>query len=123
MSIRSDLAGLIRPHLPRTFKLVHDEGTVDTRGKIVVRLSQQSFRPLPEAPIGNILVDFTARVFVEGENLARMEDDLDAGVGDFLAAIDKLPGGTVAWTGADKFGDTDSGALGYDIGLTITAKS
>jgi len=121
MTIRADLAAALRPLLPKAWKLIDNESAVDQGNAIVVRLSQQGFRPLPEAPIGHILVDFVVTITVTGTNPARMEDDLDVGTGELIDAIDHIPGGFIAWRTASKIGNDST--LGYDIELSLTAKS
>lgn len=123
MSARAELAALIEPLLPGTWKFVPNERNIDAIAQPVLRLSQQSIVRHPTAPTSHLLVTFTLRVIAPGLDPARAEDDLDELVGMLLLLLESLPP-TIAWSGpADKvLTAPEGGNLAYDIPLTITVK-
>jgi hypothetical protein len=116
-SIRSQLEALLKPVLPKGWVIISNERGSDVQTKTVLRLSQQSLKRHPQAPLGALLVTFTARVIAPGDDFEKSEDVLDDAVTSFIFAVDGL-GGSVAWTDAKKVLFDD--ALAYDIELTIT---
>ena len=120
MSARTELAAILRPLLPPTWKLVTSERTIDDANAVVCRLTQQVIERHPVAPNSKLLVTFNLQVVAPGVDLDRVEDDLDEVTAVMLLVLESLPHG-IYWGGsATKVLTADDGHLAYDIPLTIT---
>lgn len=113
---RAILAAHLKPLLPTSWRIITNEANTDTPNSTVVKISQQSFKRLPEAPQGAHLIEFVVAITTPYTDLAKAEDQLDDDMNAFIHALDELAG--VAWSEATKVAVEGRG-LGYDITLTI----
>ncbi|MFP7760908.1 hypothetical protein [Marisediminicola sp. LYQ85] len=119
MSARSELAALLTPLLPKTWKVITTETNVDKLDRTLLRLRQTTIARHPAAPLSKHLVTFEVRVTVPGVDAAKAEDRLDAELAILLFAINSL-GGSIAWDTATKGLDPDTQGLAYELTLTAS---
>ncbi len=120
MSLRAEVAALLKPYLPKSWVVVDSHRTVDEQTAPVLRIIQQGIARHPVAPNSKHLVRMTLRLSVAGVALDRAEDRLDAELPDLFLALEKVEG-TVSWVGeATKTLGQEDG-LNYDVEVTVTA--
>lgn len=92
MTVRSDLAALLKPLLPKTWKIVPfaEDYTVGTHH--VVMLVPQTITRAPEAPMGVLRHTYNVIVIEPKTDPEKAEDSLDDAVGQLLHAIEVTPG-------------------------------
>lgn len=116
-TLRAQLAAHLRPLLPKAWKIIPYQDSLDTLSTVVVMLSQKTIEHSPALPNGAHLVTFTVTVIDPSQDPKVSEDRLDDEVHALLYALDQLP--ALAWDRAEKvqFSDTHTA---WDISLTVT---
>jgi hypothetical protein len=111
------LQGMLRPLLPRAWRIVPSQQTVlDTLSTTTVILKQLRMERHPAAPQGAHLVHFVVTIASPLPATEKAEDDVDDKINTLLHAIDSLG---IAWTSAEKVLSDQS--LAYDITLSLTS--
>ncbi|GAB3118409.1 hypothetical protein [Glaciibacter psychrotolerans] len=113
---RKDLAALLKPLLPRTWKIVEHQTTTDVLTVTKVTLKQLRIVRTPAAPQGAHDIEFIVTITSALTDPARAEDELDDQVNMLIHALDRAG---IPWSSAAKVLDGDS--LAYDITLTLTS--
>ena len=111
------LAGMLRPLLPRAWRIVPSQTNLDTLSTTVVMLKQMSLERHPIVPQGAHLVSFVVTIISPLHDTEKAEDDLDDKVNALIHALDTLD---IEWTRAEKV--LAGATLGYDITLTLTSR-
>lgn len=115
-SPRAIVAQIIKPLLPRTWKIVTSDRAVDVHKTVTVQIKQRSIMRTPQAPNGAHDIEFVLTVTSPSQDLDRAEDQLDDGVNRLVHALDTAG---IKWTNAQKV--TNDDRLAYDITLTLTS--
>lgn len=119
-TVREWLTAQLAPLLPKTWKWVDNERTVDVTETTTVQWKQRRIAPLAEAPLSHLGVDGTLTVSTPHNDIERAEDVLDDAVLDLVAAIQAVQG--IRFTEATKVALSEMGPLGYDLQLTVINK-
>lgn len=114
---RKALAALLRPKLPRAWKIIPYQTNIDTPDRVVVMLKLESIVRTPAAPLGAHDVKFVVTIVSPLTDVEKAEDALDAQVDALLHKLDELG---IAWTIAEKV-KFDDQHLAFDISLTLTS--
>ena len=118
MSVRSELAALLKPLLPASIKIIDVPRSIDgiEAKRPVVMLFRESRAKAPNA-LGDYLDTFTMYVVTPGIDTRRSEDALDDTLDQVIEALDTIT--WLNWTNAERsiFGDNQAPA--YKITLTI----
>lgn len=113
---RKQVATLLRPIIPRAWKLVTSDRAVDLTKTMTVQIKQRRIIRTPQAPNGAHDIEFVLTVTSPHMDLDKAEDQLDTAVNVLIHAIDEAG---IKWTNADKVANEDR--LAYDITLTLTS--
>ncbi len=116
MSIRQQLTADLKKALPKGYRLINHQDTVDALSGTLVVLKQQSVTKEPSAPQGTYRFSYVATVVTPNDDLSKAEDSLDDNLADVLFALDGLS--YVLWTEAQKVNFNES-YLAYDINLSV----
>jgi hypothetical protein len=120
MSIRSDLADLIRPLLPESWVVLPYRPSDGNTGKPAVWLTQTTVAQRPTLARGINQTTVTATLVEPSRDPASCDDRLEANLDLLLDVLDRLEG--VTWSTAERgVTDPDAGWPGYDIPLTLTS--
>lgn len=118
MSVRSELAALLKPLLPASVKIIDVPRSIDglEAKRPVVMLFRESREKAPNA-MGDYIDTFTMYVVTPGVDVRRSEDALDDILDQVLDALDTIT--WLNWTSAERsiFGDNQAPA--YKITLTL----
>ena len=118
MSVRSELAALLKPLLPASIKIIDVPRSIDgiEAKRPVVMLFRESRAKAPNA-LGDYLDTFTMYVVTPGIDTRRSEDALDDTLDQVIEALDTIT--WLNWSNAERsiFGDNQAPA--YKITLTI----
>lgn len=115
-SPRVELQKLLQPLVPKEWTLILSERTADQHGTIL-RLQAAKIRRHPVGGTGVHLIDFTATVTVDGEDLERAEDQLDDELTELVQALDTAGIGWDEWSKA-----IYDGHLGYQSNISLVAQ-
>lgn len=118
MSIRSDLAALLKPLLPSTVKIIDVPRSVDgVEAKRPVVLLYRESREKQANAIGDYNDTFTMWVVSPQVDVRRAEDGLDDLLDDVLLALDTIT--WLNWSRAERalFGEQQAPA--YKINLSV----
>lgn len=110
-SIRKQLTDKLTPLLPG-IKIIPSSRNVDVPSKPFAQITLMEFQRLPEAPVGNHLVQFTVTIVTPLTTPQLAEDNLDALVADLVYGIDQLD--NIYWTEAKKVVFSERN-LAYDV--------
>lgn len=113
---RKQLASLLRPVIPRSWKLVTSDRATDLSKTITVQLKQRRIIRTPQAPNGAHDIEFVLTVTSPNMDLDKAEDQLDTAVNVLIHALDDAG---IRWLNADKVANDER--LAYDITLTVTS--
>lgn len=118
MSVRSELAALLKPLLPASIKIIDVPRSIDgiEAKRPVVLLYRESRAKAPNA-LGDYIDTFSMYVVTPGVDVRRSEDALDDTLDQVIAALDTIT--WLNWSTAERsiFGDNQAPA--YKITLTI----
>ena len=115
-SPRSQVAAILRPIIPRNWKIVSSDRAVDLHKFVVVQVKQRKLIRTPQAPAGAHDIEFVLTVTSPYQDIDKAEDQLDDSVNIIVHALDDAG---IKWTSADKVANDDR--LAYDIALTLTS--
>lgn len=114
---RDELAELLTPLVPRSWKIVKHQRNKSTLLVTTVTLKQLRIVRTPAAPLAAHDIEFIATITSPHADSVRAEDQLDDQVNTLIHALD-VKG--VPWSSAQKVLDSDR--LAYDITLTLTSE-
>lgn len=115
---RDQLAALLSPLVPRTWKIVKHQRSKGVLTATTVTLKQLRIIRTPAAPLGAHDIEFVATITSPHADTVRAEDQLDDQVNTLIHALDAKG---IPWSSAQKVLDDDAGRLAYDITLTLTS--
>lgn len=113
---RRELAALLQPLVPKTWKVIYSERAVDQDGTML-RLQQRAVRRHPTAGTGVHEIDFDTTVTVAGDDLDAAEDRLDD---ELTALVGVLDEAGIKWSEWRKA--IYDGALGYQSTISLSAQ-
>lgn len=116
-SPRDAVKNIIAPHVPKAWKIVTSERSVDLTKSITVQIKQRQLIRTPAAPNGAHDIDFVLTITSPHEDVARAEDQLDGAVNVLVFALDDAG---IKWDEAKKV--ENEARLAYDITLTLTTQ-
>jgi hypothetical protein len=117
-TLAQNLAELLKPMLPGTYRFVASERNVDTLSAPTVIVRLRSIEPAPNISAGSNLLNFLVTIAVPTSDLDKTEEALEDAVFGLLAALDDLP--AFLWSGAEK--RTYDQSLSWDINVTVTSR-
>lgn len=113
---RAELAKLLADNLPKSWRVVPAQRTIDPANRTTVIVKQSTIIKTPEAPAGARSIGFVLTIVSRFTDPSLAEDDLDSTVPDFLAVVDRIR--NTRWTTATKVA-VDEKHLGYDVEVTV----
>lgn len=116
-SIRQYAVDILKPRLPKTWKLVPYGSNLDAleAGKFLAMLILNTVTRAPEAPNGALKVTFSFFIVVPNLDPAKREDVIDDGLTDFLWAIE--PVANMQWDTAQR--TVFQNNIAYEVTLSM----
>jgi hypothetical protein len=115
---REQLVDLLRPLLPKTWKLVPFSRGLDTPSQVTVMVHATAIRDAPAAPQGALETEFTLSVIDPQTDPERAQGALDDEVLELIHALKAVP--FLIWESAEPTLVQDS--LSWDIKTTVITR-
>jgi hypothetical protein len=115
---RDVLGDVLTAHMPRKWRIIRSQTSLDTIGETVVMLKLSRITKNPAAPLSDHIAEFVVTIVTAIEDPAAAEDDLDDSLITLLHALDGYD--NLDWTGADKV--SFSGHFAYDVTVQLTTR-